>query len=330
MALPDGANVEDYSEEEMNQLLALYATDKGKLSKNQKAAVARYNFKKTKGEPIVYRGQAPVPAAATPPPAGAPAAAPAAASADTGAQVKVSADVVSLLPPEMQALANKDPATLSKEEKIALAKAKSQAVRAQQAAQAPAAPEGPKGPTPEEVARDKALAFPQAARLNDRFAPRIEAWSVQVDTPCATVKADAVLDVVRYLHMEMGFDFLRNLTAADYPPERFEVVYHLLNMREAREMALRVKLPRQPPAGQDLPALPSVVSVHKGADWLEREVFDLFGIRFTGHPYMRRLMMPDDWVGHPLRKDYDSRKEQFVGLRADGSDVVSFDPKDGW
>ena len=72
------------------------------------------------------------------------------------------------------------------------------------------------------------------------------------------------------------------------------------------------------------------MGVHPGADWLEREVFDLFGIRFTGHPYMRRLMLPDGWVGHPLRKDYDSSKEQFVGLGADGHDIVSFNKEDGW
>ena len=328
MTLPDGANVEDYSEAEMNELLAKFATDKGSLTKNQKAAVARYNFKKGKNEPIVYRGQAPV--APPAPPAAAPAAAPAASAAG----VTVADDILKLLPPEAQALAARDPATLSKDEKIALAKAKSQAVKAQQAAKdaaaAPAAEEGPKGPTPEELARQKALAFPYAMRLNDKFAADVTAWGMQVDKPYATVSAARVLDVVRYARDELGFAYLRNLTAVDYPPDRMDVVYNLFNMEKRQHLALRASVPRAAPEGADLPHLPSVVGVHLGADWLEREVFDLFGIRFDGHPYMRRLMMPDEWVGHPLRKDYDLKAEQFIGLRADGSDLVSFDSRDGW
>ena len=326
MTLPDGANVEDYSEAEMNELLAKFATDKAALTKNQKAAVARYNFKKGKNEPIHYRGSQPAPAA--------PAASAPAAPAASAAGVTVSDDILKLLPADMQALAKKDPATLTKDEKIALAKAKSQAVKAQQAAKdaaaAPAAEEGPKGPTPEELARQKALAFPYAARLDAKFAGAIASWSMQVDKPYATVKAERVGDLVRYAHDELGFTYLRNLTAVDYPPDRMEVVYNLFNMEKRQHLALRASVPRAAPEGTDLPALPSVVSVHAGADWLEREVFDLFGIRFAGHPYMRRLMMPDGWVGHPLRKDYDSRKEQFIGLGADGNDIVSFDPKDGW
>ena len=325
MTLPDGANVEDYSEAEMNELLAKFATDKGALTKNQKAAVARYNFKKGKGEPIVYRGQAPV--------APAPAAPAAPSQGAEASVVKVDADIVKLLPPEAQVLAGKDPATLTKDEKIALAKAKSQAVKAAQAAkdaQATVKEEGPKGPTPEEVAREKALAFPYAARLNDKFSGDVEGWSMQVDKPYATVKAERVLDVVRFARDELGFTYLRNLTAVDYPPDRMEMVYNLFNMEKRQHLALRAKVPRVAPEGMDLPTLPSVVSAHPGADWLEREVFDLFGIRFAGHPYMRRLMMPDEWVGHPLRKDYDLKREQFIGLRADGTDLVSYDPKDGW
>jgi NADH-quinone oxidoreductase subunit C len=79
-----------------------------------------------------------------------------------------------------------------------------------------------------------------------------------------------------------------------------------------------------------MPEVPSIAGIFKGADWLEREVYDLFGIRFAGHPYMVRLMLPEGWTGHPLRKDYDSRKEQFVGLDAKGNDIVSFRSEDGW
>jgi NADH-quinone oxidoreductase subunit C len=325
VALPDAGNVEDYTEEEFNQLLAMFATDKGQLTKKQQAAVARYNFKKGKNEPVVFKGQG------APGPAPVPVPAPEAPAPAAGATVAIDPALIPLLPPEAQALAKRDPASLSKEEKIALAKAKSQAVKAQMAAP-PAAPkeEGPKGPTPEEAAREKALAHAHALALHAKFGDAIEGWSMQVDSPYATVKAERILDLVRHLHDEMGFDVLRNLTAADYAPERLEVVYNLLNMRDRTKLALRVKMPRAAPAGMDMPTLPSVVSVHKGADWLEREVFDLFGIRFAGHPYMRRLMMPDDWVGHPLRKDYDNKTEQFVGLGADGRDIVSTDPTKGW
>lgn len=314
--LPDSGAVEDYTEAEMLELVQLNETDKSKLTKNQKAAIARYNFKKNKGEPIPFKGSA------------AAAAAPVAPVAQA-AGVPPAADVVSLLSPDMQQLAGRDPATLSKEEKIALAKAKSQAVKAQAAAGGPA-PAGPKGPSPEEIAAKKAAEFPVAKELQSRFAPALEGWAMQTDKPYAIVKPERILDVVRYLHMEMGFDQIRDLTAVDYPPDRLEVVYNLYRHQDRTHVALKCKLPRQAPEGADMPFLPSIVSVYKGADWLEREVFDLFGIRFTGHPYMRRLMMPDGWVGHPLRKDYDSRKEQFIGLDERGEDVVSFDSNMGW
>lgn len=321
MAIPDSGNVEDYTEAEMNELLQKFETDKNALTKSQKAAVARYNFRKNKGEPIPFKGSAAAEAAA------AVQAAPAAAAGTPPA-----ADIVSLLSPEMQALAGRDPATLTKDEKIALAKAKSQAVRAQAAAGggAPAEPSKPKGPTPEEIAHQKALGFEHAKTLQTRFGPALAQWQMQVDKPVAVVQADRVLDLVRYLRIEMGFDQIRDLTAADYPPDRMEVVYNLYRHADRAHIALKTRVPRPATHDAPMPEVPSIVSVFKGADWLEREVFDLFGIRFTGHPYMRRIMMPDDWVGHPLRKDYDVKKEQFIGLDAQGRDIVSFRSEDGW
>ena len=318
MALPDSGNVEDFTEAEMAELVQLNETDKAKLTKSQKAAVARYNFKKNKGEPIPFKGSA---AAAT---------AAQTAPVATTAGVPPAADIISLLSPEMQALAGRDPATLSKEEKIALAKAKSQAVRAQAAAGGPApAAAGPKGPSPEELAATKALGFAHAKELQGRFGAALDGWQMQTDKPCGVVKAEHVLDVVRYLHMEMGFDQIRDLTAVDYPPDRLEVVYNLYRHSDKAHMALKTKVPRAPPDGE-LPVVPSIVSVFVGADWLEREVFDLLGIRFAGHPYMRRLMMPDGWVGHPLRKDYDNKREQYIGLDEHGNDIVSYDSNMGW
>ena len=96
------------------------------------------------------------------------------------------------------------------------------------------------------------------------------------------------------------FDFLSDVTCVDwYPSEpRFEVVYHLLSIPKKQRVRLKVRL------NSSSPSIDSITAVWPGANYFEREVFDLFGVRFTGHPYLRRIMMPEDWEGHPLRKDY--------------------------
>jgi NADH-quinone oxidoreductase subunit C len=96
------------------------------------------------------------------------------------------------------------------------------------------------------------------------------------------------------------FNFLSDITCVDwYPAEpRFEVVYHLLSISKQERLRLKVRL------DSSSPVVESVTAVWPGANYFEREVFDLFGVRFTGHPYLRRLLMPEDLEGHPLRKDY--------------------------
>ncbi len=95
-------------------------------------------------------------------------------------------------------------------------------------------------------------------------------------------------------------DFLSDLTCADFYPRdpRFEVAYHLLSIKHKQRVRLKVIL-----TGDDA-VVESITPVWPSANFFEREVFDLFGIRFLGHPYLRRIMMPEDWEGHPLRKDY--------------------------
>jgi NADH-quinone oxidoreductase subunit C len=95
-------------------------------------------------------------------------------------------------------------------------------------------------------------------------------------------------------------DFLSDVTCADYYPRepRFEMAYHLLSMKRKERVRLKVRLD-----GDDA-TLESVTPLWPAANFFERELFDLFGIRFLGHPYLRRIMMPEDWEGHPLRKDY--------------------------
>ena len=96
------------------------------------------------------------------------------------------------------------------------------------------------------------------------------------------------------------FNFLSDLTCVDWYPTqpRFEVIYHLFSISKKERVRLKVRL------NGEAPAVESVTSVWPAANYFEREVFDLFGVRFTGHPYLRRLLMPEEWEGHPLRKDY--------------------------
>jgi NADH-quinone oxidoreductase subunit C len=96
------------------------------------------------------------------------------------------------------------------------------------------------------------------------------------------------------------FDYLCDVTAVDWFPSqpRFEVVYHLLSLSKKERVRLKARL------DNESPVIESVTSVWPSANYFEREVFDLFGIRFTGHPRLERLLMPDNWEGHPLRKDY--------------------------
>ncbi len=99
---------------------------------------------------------------------------------------------------------------------------------------------------------------------------------------------------------ELHFNFLSDVTCVDwYPTEpRFEVVYHLLSIPRKERLRLKVRL-----SGDD-PSVESVTPLWAAANFFEREIFDLFGVRFNGHPYLRRILMPENWEGHPLRKDY--------------------------
>jgi NADH-quinone oxidoreductase subunit C len=116
------------------------------------------------------------------------------------------------------------------------------------------------------------------------------------------VPREQLLRAAEYLAAQtsLGFSFLADITTVDrFPMEpRFEINYHLLSIERRDRLRLKVRLP-----GAE-PSLPSVTPVWPTANWHERENFDLFGIRFTGHPDLRRILMPDEWEGYPLRKDY--------------------------
>jgi NADH-quinone oxidoreductase subunit C len=115
------------------------------------------------------------------------------------------------------------------------------------------------------------------------------------------VKRERIVEVARFLKSEPGLemDFLEDLTAIDWPKRNvIEVVYHLLSYTHRHAIVLKVETDRA------APSVPTVEGVWKTTNWFEREIFDLFGVEFPGHPDLRRIMLPDDWVGHPLRKDY--------------------------
>jgi NADH-quinone oxidoreductase subunit C len=125
-----------------------------------------------------------------------------------------------------------------------------------------------------------------------------------------TVRREDLLAVARLLRddPELGFTYLENLCGVDYlgRQPRFEVVYNLVALPSARRVCLKVGAP------EDDPRVPSVTSVWPTANYHEREAYDLLGIVFDGHPALSRILMPDDWVGHPLRKDHPLGDEEVA------------------
>ncbi len=136
------------------------------------------------------------------------------------------------------------------------------------------------------------------AALQDRFG--LEAISFR-DKPSLIVPPDQIVPVTETMRDTYNFEVLSSLSAVDYWPEqepRFHVVYQVLSVEHAVRLALRV------PVSGDEPSVPTIESTYKNANWFEREVFDMFGIRFQGHSDLRRILMPNDWECHPHRKDY--------------------------
>jgi len=131
-----------------------------------------------------------------------------------------------------------------------------------------------------------------------------------VDQPTILVPAARVVRVMAALRNDptLAFVFLSDVTAVDWWPAepRFEVVYHLASFAYQTRLRVKARVAGTPPV------LPTVTGLWPGADWLEREVWDFFGIVFAGHPDLRRLLMPEDWEGHPLRKDYPVQVRQPV------------------
>ena len=170
------------------------------------------------------------------------------------------------------------------------------------AAAAPKPPAKPAGPAPAPL--DNEL----VRRLRARFGAAVGEATLDRKQAIVVIGRERLLDVCRYLKDEEKFDFLTDLTAVDWLTRspRFHVILNLYSF--SRNERLRLKVPVDGPC-------PSVTSVWGTADWLERECFDMFGIQFPGHPGLKRILLPDGWKGHPLRKDYDILKQDTDWVR---------------
>lgn len=150
----------------------------------------------------------------------------------------------------------------------------------------------------------------QVEKLRGHFGAAIEEVRMPIDyptdVPIVYVQKDQLVPVMQYLKNEVGFeyDFLADLTATDEEIDpRFEVVYNLASLNQKWRIRVKVRVSEN----QEVPTL---IPVWEGANWHEREVWDMFGVKFTGHPDLRRILMDVRWVGHPLRKDYPLRGYQ--------------------
>ena len=124
--------------------------------------------------------------------------------------------------------------------------------------------------------------------------------------PDASIKVDGakILEIAQFLKAEQHFESLSCVSGVDYPQaQSICVVYHFFSYTHKLMLPVKVTLPR-PTDATGTVAVPSLCSVYKGANWLERETYDLIGVTFTGHPEHRRILCPEDWVGYPMRKDY--------------------------
>jgi NADH-quinone oxidoreductase subunit C len=163
--------------------------------------------------------------------------------------------------------------------------------------------------------------------LGRRFGAKVTGGNAEAIDPWIELVAEALLEVCRFLRDEPGlrFNMLLCVSGVDYvqaDPKRkiegeprVEVIYHLLSLVHKHSLVLKVTLPRWKDGVEgQLPEVPSVAGIWSGANWHEREVYDLMGVRFRGHPDLRRILCPEDWVGHPLRKDYQMPLE-YHGIR---------------
>jgi NADH-quinone oxidoreductase subunit C len=138
-----------------------------------------------------------------------------------------------------------------------------------------------------------------ARELKERFGDRVSETSTYLGQNFIVVKPEAAIPVLEYLKLEADFDYLVDITAADWPKraDRFDLIYIVYSFARNERVRIKTYIP-------DGFKPETSVNVHLTANWLEREVYDMFGIEFAGHPDMRRILLPEEWQGFPLRKEY--------------------------
>jgi NADH-quinone oxidoreductase subunit C len=154
---------------------------------------------------------------------------------------------------------------------------------------------------------------PLVDELQKRFPGAISEAVIFRNMPSLNVAKEHLVAICQFLKGSEGgaYAMLTDETAADYPKreKRFDIIYHLYSFEHNNRLRLRVQVS----AGEKVP---SVVGVWVTANWLEREIYDMFGVVYEGHPDLKRILLPDEWVGHPLRKDYDILKQDEAWVKA--------------
>ena len=159
-------------------------------------------------------------------------------------------------------------------------------------------------------------------RIKNRFGDRVLEIADKKPDPFAVVDPKSIVEIARFAKedLELAMDCLSNQSGVDYK-DRIEVVYHLYSYQRRHGAVLKVKLPRENPS------LETLENVWKSANWMEREIYDLLGVNFEGHSDMRRILMPEDWIGHPLRKDFVEPMEYHGISTVRESPIIRLDTK---
>lgn len=175
----------------------------------------------------------------------------------------------------------------------------------------PATP--PKPATPKAPVKPEPWASPLLDELQKKFPGAISEAVIFRNQPALNIAKEQLVAICQFLKSPEGgaYTLLTDETAADYPrrKKRFDIIYQLYSFERNNRLRLRVQVSVEE-------KVPSVVDVWPTANWLEREIFDMFGVVYEGHPDLKRLLLPDEWVGHPLRKDYDILKQDEAWVKA--------------
>jgi NADH-quinone oxidoreductase subunit C len=165
--------------------------------------------------------------------------------------------------------------------------------------------------------------FQDAERIKERFGDAFLGYEDFRGQPTVTVRPDRAFEILRFLRddADLNYRMLVDVTAVDYEGKddrgRFCVVYHLVDMSSGKRIRIKAFLP------ETRPQIDSVAPLWRAADWGEREVYDLMGITFLGHPDLRRILLPESFEDHPLRKEYPVRG------RGERDAFIKYDPEDG-